>query len=621
MFQQPDDAQAAMLGQGDIQQAVPQMMPSGGSNMNPAGVPSLSQHLDRMSLPQLLAEFNNPNSSAPRYALLSAINKAAERMRMQQAVQGQQAIAQNAQQQQQTVANQVLGNAMQAEQQGRMNEQRQFGIGGLVAMSGGGVAHYDGGGELTLGYAPEYMEAKKYGIVLNPYDSPEERAAKIERVAQLKSSGATSAPKVDAAPADEESFADKLGRALGMMAGSPSAFARSPEDEDMRKRMSSYRPRTSATEAERAYMYEKAGLSDTAPYVYEEPVKSGTAVRTQGGAPSSGIRNISGAPGAASGAALVKTAVPGIDLSEEERLVKERQTALEGRKTLPTEITEGRKGLAALAQSNIEASRQEAEDFANEAKARRDELMGRANQSLLDDPRAALGLAAAIDPRRGKVFGSMAGGLDQILASRDALKDSAQKEFMAAQATSRQMQANVRQMQMLELQRQQALAEGDFNRANQIQDQIDTLKMDMAKTKVDMQKHAQDIYFKGRAADATDKQAQAAMISAGKPAEMIQTLNFLQKLTPEQQKPLLESLRQFSEAKGGVKAEGARLAELKALQKNLEEQAKDYLLGKEGQEEARKQLKQVNNAIAELAKLPMAGTHPPEIQSILDKYK
>lgn len=452
MFQQPDAAQGAMLGQGDIQQAVPQMMPSGGSNMSPAGIPSLARRFDQMSLPQLIAEFNNPNSSAPRYALLSAINKAAERMRMQQEIQGQNAMAQNAQQGNQTVASGILAGA---EQMAAHEAAPRFRHGGAVAFGVGGI---------TYGYAPEYEEAEKYGIVLSPYDSDEVRQQKLAEVQKRAASTAAMTPRE----------AEERRSAVGVT-------PRTPQEIEQ-------------------FVGTVPGTS------YQPETFTGPSRAPQAARPGAGLMGLP-----------PKTAVPGIDISGLEQANLARQAELQGRKTLPTEITEGRKGLAALASTNIEANRKEAEDFANEAKARRDELMERANKSLLDDPRAALGLAAAIDPRRGQVFGSMAGGLDKILASRDALKDSAQKEYMAAQATSRQLQGNIRQMQMLELQRQQALTEGDYNRANQIQDQIDALKMDTEKTKVDMQKHSQDIYFKGRAADTADKNAQANLITSMRP--------------------------------------------------------------------------------------------------------
>lgn len=51
---------------------------------------------------------------------------------------------------------------------------------------GGLVAFQQGGMPMTTGYAPVYQEAREMGIDLSPYDSPEERKAKLERVARLR---------------------------------------------------------------------------------------------------------------------------------------------------------------------------------------------------------------------------------------------------------------------------------------------------------------------------------------------------------------------------------------------------------------------------------------------------
>jgi hypothetical protein len=51
---------------------------------------------------------------------------------------------------------------------------------------GGLVAFQQGGMPMTTGYAPVYQEAREMGIDLSPYDSPEVRKAKLERVARLR---------------------------------------------------------------------------------------------------------------------------------------------------------------------------------------------------------------------------------------------------------------------------------------------------------------------------------------------------------------------------------------------------------------------------------------------------
>jgi hypothetical protein len=58
------------------------------------------------------------------------------------------------------------------------------------------------------------------------------------------------------------------------------------------------------------------------------------------------------------------------------------------------------------------------------------------------------------------------------LGQRQAAAEAARKEYATSQQTERMLQANIRQGNMLEAQRVQALLEGDYNRANQIDDAI-----------------------------------------------------------------------------------------------------------------------------------------------------
>jgi hypothetical protein len=158
--------------------------------------------------------------------------------------------------------------------------------------------------------------------------------------------------------------------------------------------------------------------------------------------------------------------------SEEARLFEERKAALEARKRLPPELLEGRTGLAKLMQENLAAQRAEAKTFGDESRAARDAAIARSQRSLLDDPQALLAMAGAIDPRRGRSIGSLAQGAAGVLGQRQAAAEAARKEYATSQQTERMLQANIRQGNMLEAQRVQALLEGDYNRANQIDDAI-----------------------------------------------------------------------------------------------------------------------------------------------------
>lgn len=80
---------------------------------------------------------------------------------------------------------QMLEQAMQARQQ------QAPGIAGLPAQNmqfadGGVVGYAEGGTPRTYGYAPDYEDARRMGINLSPYDSPEVRKEKLDRLQKMR---------------------------------------------------------------------------------------------------------------------------------------------------------------------------------------------------------------------------------------------------------------------------------------------------------------------------------------------------------------------------------------------------------------------------------------------------
>lgn len=119
--------------------------------------------------------------------------------------------------------------AMQPVTQGQLAQMQarppmQAGIGGLPGdiatqgMAEGGVVGYAGETDgsyvvpRTYGYAPDYEEAQKYGIVLSPYDSPEVRQEKLERVRIARETGELPPPgeKESASSKDAEGIMKAL---------------------------------------------------------------------------------------------------------------------------------------------------------------------------------------------------------------------------------------------------------------------------------------------------------------------------------------------------------------------------------------------------------------------------
>lgn len=97
--------------------------------------------------------------------------------------------------QQAGIGNQIQTMQAQEAQKELMNRMMQqtrppAGLEGLNPQMGnfaeGGIVGYAGGGEPTTGFAPLYQEARSFGIDLSPYDSPEVRKEKLERLARMK---------------------------------------------------------------------------------------------------------------------------------------------------------------------------------------------------------------------------------------------------------------------------------------------------------------------------------------------------------------------------------------------------------------------------------------------------
>jgi hypothetical protein len=243
---------------------------------------------------------------------------------------------------------------------------------------------------------------------------------------------------------------------------------------------------------------------------------------------------------------------------EEQRMYAERKAALEGRKTLPADLLAGRAGLSALMQKNLAEERAEAETFGKEALAARDAALARAQRDVFSDPMALLGLAGTIDTRKGQGMGSFARGLSGIMGQREAAAEAARKEYATAQGTMRVLQANIRRGSMLEAQRVQAMNEQDYGRVNQLDDAIAQNAAERAKLERDVQNKAFDQALESRKAAATERQARASEISAGKPTGIEATYGLF-KRDPA-------GFKQFLEAQQEPKSEATeRAAMLKAI--------------------------------------------------------
>jgi hypothetical protein len=132
--------------------------------LSPGNAAMLEQR--KMQLMQMYAQ-------EPTIELLERLTKTAEAIKTANAQTQQQAMAAYAQQGPQTVADMVRQDAMAT------TPAAQGGI--MQGFSGGGAVAFQSGG-----YAPDYQDARRFGIDLSPYDSPAVRAQKLERLKKMR---------------------------------------------------------------------------------------------------------------------------------------------------------------------------------------------------------------------------------------------------------------------------------------------------------------------------------------------------------------------------------------------------------------------------------------------------
>jgi hypothetical protein len=241
----------------------------------------------------------------------------------------------------------------------------------------------------------------------------------------------------------------------------------------------------------------------------------------------------------------------------------DREAQMRGRLVRPESLTKAEEGLAALAKANIEAQRAEAEAYGKDIRAARDAAMARSQRSLLDDPQALLALAGSIDARRGQAIGSLARGAAGVMGQRQAAEEAARKEFTQAQRDERTMQANIRQTQMLEAQRQVALEQGKLNEVNAINEKLSELGMEREKFRLTRGDTAFEQAIKGRQVAATERQARAAEVSAGKQNEME-----FARSNPEEYARILKARAEATQAR--VSPEDRRAATMERYADNWE---------------------------------------------------
>lgn len=498
--------------------AAPQSRPA------PSGVQSFVAPLSQMPIEALLQEFNNPASQFPKFAVLTAMQKKQEQARMQQAMQGQMAMAQNAQQQQQPpIAQGILAGAQQLAAQDQMPT---YNTGGVVALQVGGVP----------------------GIQNPDFDEEGLPRTNAERERIIKNNAAIRERFAEATP-EQIKQAEAVRMRQAYLKSMPTTAQRSAIGQALQRYEDFYKPRDPE-----AYTPEKLGfvvagvpeaLKDTRQVPMPTPTSTANVATAGTSAGTSADRKPAGT--APTGGILTLDRKTTDAEKATEDYIANAQSALRTQKDYPEEVLVGRRGIEALVQDQLKAQKEERERMAKEAREQYEGVKARQTRSVLDDPQALLATAGGISTKKGEVFGSLSRGLASVMAQRDAAIEAARKEYSAAQQAERQMAQTERQMILLEAQRVQALREKDFDRANAIDAQIRDLNGQLAKFKVDRADAARNFQLESRKVAATER-------AAAKPSAGEALIDFFNR-DPE-------GFKRYIEAQNQPKVEGNILRDL-----------------------------------------------------------
>lgn len=430
---------------GQAQQApLPGMMPQ-----QSAATPSaMTGSLKNMPMEQLKMLFQNPQpNSPPLWAVISALAEKQKEAQAIQAAMGQGAMAQNAQMQQQPP---VAAQVMQAAQGGIMQ--------GYA--SGGAVAFEDGGETEDLSDDPSLSLRERMA-----------RAQKRMALSRQQGIGRSFAERFPAPVESTTDTGDELDRMRNRLQKAGPFF--SPEAQAL---MDMQGPRWSPTEGAPPFSLEAQALMRRQGPRWSQPEMKERmpefAQRGTGGIGQLQFREKTSQP----------APIPSSDLPPE--LLKAyaaRDAQMRDRLKRPESLVAAEQGLASLARSNIEAQQAEAKSYADDIRAARDAALARSQRDIWSDPMALLTLAGSIDTRKGQAIGSLARGASGLMGQREAAAEAARKEFAQAQRDERAMQANIRQTQMLEAQRQVALEQDKLNKVNEIDEKLAELGMEREK--------------------------------------------------------------------------------------------------------------------------------------------
>lgn len=369
-----------------------------------AGPQSFVGALEGMPIERLLQEFNNPASQFPKYAVLSAMQKQQEQQRLEQAAQGQAAIQQNAMAGP-PVAQGILAGAQQMAMQDAMqNDMQSYNTGGIVAFNPGGP---------TVGFGgQDYEDARRFGIDLSPYDSAEQRAAKLDRLREMRTLSQRDTPSKDQQTLSPYDMQREI-KLLSSRAPAPGGIA---------------------------------GLS-----------------RAAGGAKAPSMDPNDPGRG-----------TPGFKESMDELRAAKEAYGEQLKKS--ADVTEEEKGIrqAIIDQMRTasEAKKQFIESASDRAKQDYERRLGAATRPIHEDPESLLALVGGLSTKRGEVFKSLGAGAAAQIGAKRKSREEAEKMYGEAQDKLETLKDAQRNLAISIDQQRLAYASGDRKAINEANEKV-----------------------------------------------------------------------------------------------------------------------------------------------------
>jgi hypothetical protein len=126
---------------------------------------------------------------------------------------------------------------------------------------------------------------------------------------------------------------------------------------------------------------------------------------------------------------------------------------------------------------------------------------------LIEDAEALLSMAAAINPQKGKVIGSLASGVSNVLADRRARAEKAEEGIFTLNEKIRLLNSQYQEAAALEEQRKYSILTGDIEGQRNAEIEGAKVMMDVRKTQASIRATLEEAEAKKQAAGASREDA------------------------------------------------------------------------------------------------------------------